>query len=167
MKQKPLILSLDLSTKCGWALGRDFETPTHGVWTLGKMHTGLGRIFSCLADCLEDTIRVHQPDHCIFEAPLPQQKRDTQAIARLLIGLAAVAEMICHEGGVPCCEEFPKNARQLVLGTGNATKEQIVGWCWRQGWQPSDDNAADALLLLRYKHTLDRTRIMAGAGSAA
>lgn len=167
MKQKPLVLALDLSTHVGWALGRDFETPLCGVWTLGKMVTGLGRIASSLAGELEGTIQVHRPDALIFEAPLPQQKRDTQEIARLLIGLALVTEMICHEQGVPCTEEFPKTARQLVLGNGNVSKDQIVNWCWSMGWSPADDNAADALLLLRYKHTLDRTRIMAGAGSAA
>lgn len=159
-----LILALDLSTKTGWALGRPFERPMHGVWELGKM-SNLGRVFSCLAAKLEDAIAVHQPDACIFEAPLPQQKRDTQQIARLLIGLAAVAEMIAFEREIPIAEQFPGEVRKLVLGTAAVDKTYIVNWCRGQGWNPADDNDSDALVLLRYQHTLDRSRIMAGAGS--
>lgn len=159
-----LILALDLSTHTGWALGRPFEQPQHGVWELGKM-SNLGRCFSCLAAKLEDAISVHQPDACIIEAPLPQQDRDSQQLARLLIGLAAVAEMIAFERETPITEQFPKEVRKLVFGTASVDKTYIVNWCRGQGWPVVNDNDADALVLLRYQHTLDRSRIMAGAGS--
>lgn len=96
---------------------------------------------------------------------MPQRRRDTQQVARLLVGLAAVTEMIAFERKVPCSEEFPNNARKLVLGTAGVKKEGIMSWCRYQGFTPQDDNAADAILLLRYKHLLGRMRIMAGAGS--
>ena len=168
MSTKPLTLALDISTHCGWALGRDGdERPVlcYGTFDLGRMANGLGRIASCLAGSIGDTITLYSPVQCIIEAPLPQQKHDTQQIARLLIGLALVAEMVCFEYGVTCTEEFPGNARKLVLGTANVKKDGIISWCRSQGWDPPDDNAADALLLLRYKHLLGRMRIMAGAGS--
>lgn len=165
MTGKPIVLALDLSTRVGWAVGRDRETPLYGVIDLGRMSSGLGRIFSCLAASVENMIAVHQPDAVIFEAPLPQQARDTQQIARLLIGLAAVTEMVCFEKGIDPTEEFPKNVRKLVMGNGSVNKAAIMEWCHAQGWKPQDDNAGDALVLLRYKHTLSRMKIMAGAGS--
>jgi hypothetical protein len=161
---KPMVLALDLSTHTGWALGRDFEKPRHGVWELGRM-SNLGRCFSCLAAQLEGIISLERPDKLIFEAPLPQQKRDTQQLARLLIGLAAVTEMIAYEQGIQPTEQFPNEVRKAVFGTAAVDKTYIVNWCRGQGWQPVDDNDADALVLLRYQHTLDRSRVMAGAGS--
>lgn len=157
---------MDLSTNSGWAVGRDGgERPAFGTWHLGRMSSGLGRIFSCLAASLAVAILTHSPDAVIFEAPLPQQKRDTQQIARLLVGLAAVAEMICFEHQIPCTEALPHEVRKLVFGTANIRKEGVISWCQSRGWDTADDNQADALALLHYRHILGRMRIMAGAGS--
>lgn len=159
------VLALDLSLHVGFAVGLDREKPVHGVWELGRT-SALGRCFSCLAQEIEAAIVAHCIDAIIIEAPLPQQRRDTQQTARLLIGLAAVAEMIAYEREVPITEAFPNEARQMVLGTARVTKDGIISWCRSQGWAPISDDDADALLLLRYRHLLGRMRVMAGAGSA-
>jgi Holliday junction resolvasome RuvABC endonuclease subunit len=139
--------------------------PFYGVWQLGSM-ANIGRCFSCLANQMQLIIADRGIEAVVLEAPLPRQARDTQELARLLIGLAAVAQMVTFECGLPPArEEFPKNVRKLVLGRGDAKKEHVMQWCRGMGWNPADDNAGDALALLRWRHMQDRMRIMAGAGS--
>lgn len=159
---KPLVLALDLSTRTGFAIGRDFEMPRHGVWVLPSM-SRLGASLSALAGSLEDALATMKPDLVIIESPLPPQAQTHANVARLLLGLAAVAEMICHEQSVPIEEAGAWEARKLVLGKARVSKEAVMAWCHAQNWKPSDDNAGDALLLLRYRHILGRSRIMAGA----
>jgi Holliday junction resolvasome RuvABC endonuclease subunit len=161
-----LILALDLSTKVGFAVARDFDAPVYGTWILPKEHGGIGKRMSSFAASLEDAIQVHRPELVILEAPLPPQAQTAMASARIQFGLAAVGEMICHEQAVECEEARADDVRRLVLGTARPGKDRIVAWCREQGWAPPDDNAADALALLRYRHTLGRTRVMAGAGAA-
>ena len=144
------ILSLDLSLRVGWAYGRGFDRPLHGVWALGKT-----------------AIAVHSPDLIIMEAPLPPQAQTAAISARLQFGLAAICEMIASERGVRCEEEAAHVVRKLVFGRARVEKETVVQWCREQGWQPADHNDADALALLRYRQILARGRVTAGAGSAA
>lgn len=160
------ILSLDLSTRVGWAYGRGFDRPLHGVWKLGKTDD-MGRLFSGFAGELESAIAVHAPDLVIMEAPLPPQAQTAMLSARVQFGLAAVCEMICKEKGVRCEEEKADVVRKMVLGRPRVPKEAVVEWCREQGWQPADHNDADALALLRYRQILARGRVTAGAGSAA
>lgn len=160
-----LVLGLDLSTRTGWALGRDFEKPRHGVWLLGKM-TDMGRCLSCLAGELEDALTVFRPALVIVEAPLPPQAQTAMSTARLQFGLAGVAQMVCYEADTRCEDVRADEVRKLVLGRPRAEKGAIIKWCRAQGWDPAEDNDADALMLLRYRHTLARSKVMAGAGSA-
>lgn len=160
------ILSLDLSLRVGWAYGRGFDRPLHGVWALGKT-ADLGRVFSGFAGELESAIAVHSPDLIIMEAPLPPQAQTAAISARLQFGLAAICEMIASERGVRCEEEAAHVVRKLVFGRARVEKETVVQWCREQGWQPADHNDADALALLRYRQILARGRVTAGAGSAA
>ena len=100
------------------------------------------------------------------EAPLPpaapKMIRSTIATARVLIGLAAVTEMICCEQGVPCEEAEVRTARQRVLGKQPRDgKLGVMAWARSAGYHPQDDNAADALLLLRYRQLLnERSRTL-------
>lgn len=150
----PLVLALDLATRSGWALGREQETPRWGVWDLGSAQNGgQGRRLSCLANEIEAVIAVHQPERAVFEAPLVRHDKAT----RLLTYLCGVVEMVCFEHSLPCEPGNVNSARSMVLGHGfpkstdpRNPKLPMLLWCQRQGWDVRDDNAADALVLLRY-----------------
>jgi hypothetical protein len=162
-------LALDLSTTAGFAYGHDFSEPTHGVWKLGK-DGNTGRYFSCLAAQVESAIALFEPCGVIFEAPLPPQAQSGERPARVLLGLAAVVEMICFEQAVPCEEATVDQVRTLVLGRSRfpkgTSKEYVMQWARGRGLNCADDNAADACALLHYRHTLSRMKVMAGRGSA-
>lgn len=158
------VLALDLSLRTGWAYGHDHAAPVHGVWVLGKT-ADLGAVFSGLAGELQDAIAVLAPSVVLMEAPLPPQAQTAAISARLQFGLAAVTEMICHEAGVPCEEERAQTVRKLVLGHSRVEKQDIMDWCGAEGYRPAEHNDGDALVLLRYRHIIGRSRVMAGAGS--
>jgi hypothetical protein len=160
------VLALDLSTRAGWAFGCDFSPPRHGVWALPQETGGIGKRMSAFAAALEDAIAVMAPDLIVAEAPLPPQAQTAMASARIQFGLAAVCEMIAHERTVPCEEASAWEVRRLVFGKARVPKETVIAWCRERGLSPVDDNDADALALLHYRHLLFRTRVMAGSGSA-
>lgn len=161
-------LALDLSTRTGFAYGRDFGEPTHGVWVLGK-DGNAGRYFSCLAAQVEAAISRFQPCGVIFEAPLPPPAQSGERPARVLMGLAAVVDMICFEQAVRCEEATVEQVRTLVLGRSRfpkgTAKSYVMQWANSRGLDCVDDNAADACALLHYRHTLGRMKVMAGRGS--
>lgn len=156
------VLALDLSARTGWAYGHDHEAPAaHGVWKLGDT-SSLGARASLLAGGLQDAIMLLQPRLVILEAPLPLPAQNHMTSARSQLGLAVVAEMVCHEQAVPAEEASAQDARKLVLGKSRGwDKDAILAWCKREGWAPVDHNDADAMVLLRYRLILGRMRVMA------
>lgn len=163
-------LALDVSLTTGWACGSEWEL-TSGVWKLPRMKAGTGCIMSSMAACMERAIDTLHPQAVIYEAPLPANRQDTTAVARLLYTLCGVVEMICHErGDIPCTEASADEVRKLVLGKAlrgdrEMIKNIVTCWAIDQGHDPYDDNEADALLLHKYRSILGRSTIMAGAGS--
>lgn len=158
------LLSLDLSTHTGWAFGSVGENPRYGVWELGS-DGNHGRYFSSLANSLQNAFDVMKPDLVVFEAPLPpaapKSIASSEKTVRVLIGLAAVTEMICHEWAIRCEEASCRDARQLVMGKQPVpAKEGVIAWCRMMGWPPQDDNAADALVLWEYRHLLEKKRCL-------
>jgi Holliday junction resolvasome RuvABC endonuclease subunit len=127
-----------------------------------------GRYFSCLAARLEDifSLPLTKPDLVVFEAPLPPPAQSGERSARVLIGLAGVVEMICFEHEVRCEESTVEEVRRLVLGRSRfpkgTSKGYVMQWARGRGLDPADDNAADALALLHYRHLMGRTKVMAG-----
>ena len=151
------VLALDISSRTGWAYGHADAPPIFDTWTLGKFDE-LGRACSSLAASLEAAIALHAPRLILFEAPIPKQ----QTSARGLIYLCGVVEMIAYEQSVRAREEHAATVRKAVLGRGGSfaidRKLVVIGWCREQGWKPKDDNAADALVLLRYALLMEEAR---------
>lgn len=174
------ILALDLALATGWALGGPSGPPRYGLWRLSP-ESDLGRRNSTLARFLEDFLAISRPSLILFEAPVAKM----QSSARALIYLAGVVEMIAYEQSVPCREELPQTARKLVLGRGSffardragktirrangkmisESKDAVMSWARGNGWDPATHDVADALVLLRYGLLMQRSRVMAGAGS--
>lgn len=166
------ILALDISTHCGFAYraGED-DKPVHGVWELGSGGNH-GRYFSCLANELEIWLRsVLRPELVVMEAPLPHQAAKVQGnhprTVRVLLGLAAIVEMVCHEQAVKCEEANVIDVRQAVLGRqppAGKAKEAVMAFCNTMGWKPASDDAADALMLLEYRQCLARRAELVARG---
>lgn len=159
------LLALDLSLNCGWACPADTSKGyAWGVWKLPRLWAGLGKILSCLAATLEKHVKELAITEIIYESPLPLgaiAAATGEPQARLIYGLCAVVEMIAHEQGVPVTEASADDARKKVLGMRrpakgrDAIKRTVIQWCRASGFDPYDDNDADALVLLHYRLMLD------------
>ncbi len=149
------VLTLDLATRTGWCEGHLGDVPRFGVLRLSDA-TIAGR---CCA--LEDWLwaRLEGPDppkEVIFEAPLPRTDSLGINAGRLGMGLVTIVECACFRRGVDCFESSVATTRKEIIGRGTFKKGEaklaVHNWCQENGWDPPDDNAADALVL--WFHTL-------------
>lgn len=151
-------LALDLATRSGWAFGSPGCRPACGSIDLprGGGTAALGAVNAALADALGDLLKMHKPTRLIFEAPAMHMAGRSPHTARLLIYLAGVTELVAYRWSLPCFEAQVQTVR-AKLGIRRAEgdrdwKVAVMRWCVTQGWQPRDDNQADALALLAYSH---------------
>ena len=144
------ILALDAATVTGWAYAPDSsDLPCHGRIDLAE---GLGREpsrgarLAASRQAYGDLVRRFDPHLVLLECPFARGV----AATRLLYGYAAVAESLAHENGSAFLDLEPCSVRLRLLGSGNATKADVVRWAREQGFDLSEDqhDEADALALL-------------------
>lgn len=154
--RRPIVLSLDLATVTGWCEGELGQRPTYGSVRLRG--SSFGARFAALVDFVQ--LRLESPappDQVVFESPVPNTS-DKGGInqGRLGIGYASMIEYACYRLSVSCFESSVSRSRKKVTGRGggfgsrDGAKRHVVEWCRANGFDPHDDNAADAIIL--WKH---------------
>jgi hypothetical protein len=149
-------MTLDTARTTGWCVGAPGERPHYGSVTFrGPSH---GAVYGAFVDWCDDAIRLHQPAQIIVEAPLHRGGHLGQDAALLSLGFLAHLELLCHDHAVTLLTEHVQRTRKAVIGRGNfakgTAKAEVLAWCKAQGYDPPDDNAADALVLWRYVEQL-------------
>lgn len=140
----PKILALDLATKCGWACGSPDGEPTYGTKVLPSTGEDIGRFADAFNTWLLDMLTLESPAVVVFEAPV-LSGTTSLATARKLYGLAWHTEFCCRLRQVRVCEHHLQSVKKFFAGSGRADKADMIAAARRQGWDPKDDNAADAL----------------------
>jgi hypothetical protein len=143
------LLTLDMAKRLGWAAGVPGDRPRSGVVQLrGQSH---GEVYAALGNWLDDARQVHQPSTLIFEAPLIGGQHAGINAARLALGMVAIVEQFCWDNGIDCLEEHVGRTRKEVIGRGSfpkgTAKAEVMAWLRGRGFEVTDDNQADALLL--------------------
>lgn len=148
------ILALDLATRSGWACGDAGETPQHGTFTLPSTGDDVGRFLFEFMRWLKGLIATHEPREIVFEAPILPRETNI-ATLRKLYSLAGVTEVMALDAGIPCSEISAGEVRRAFLGQHYPRKAQrdeikraVIAGCRMHGWNPRDDNDADALATL-------------------
>lgn len=144
-----VVLALDLARRLGWAAGVPGERPRSGVVQLrGQSH---GEVYAALGNWLDDARIVHQPARLVFEAPLIGGQHAGINAARLALGMVAIVEQFCWDHSIECFEEHVSRTRKEVLGRGNfatgTAKAEVLAWVRGRGFDVTDDNQADSLVL--------------------
>ena len=143
------VLTLDLARSTGWCVGVPGTHPEYG--TIALRGQSQGRLYSDLTRWIYGLLRQHQPAEIVLEAPLGNA--GGSSTTRLAYGLAAHLHLLAHEHGIPIREEPVWRTRREVLGRSDfpagTAKSEVIAWCRSQGFAPSDDNAADAILLFK------------------
>lgn len=156
-------IALDLATQCGYAIGAPGETPIHGSASLRSSSTHAGAKMCVLIDWLAPHIEEHRPVRIIYEAPLLMMPKSDDrgsggnaATMENLIGMAKMVDMLACRWDVPVVKTASSTVRKFFVGHGRPKdpKMAVVNECIRRGWNPRDDNDADALATLAYAHDL-------------
>ena len=123
------VLAYDVATITGWAyakpgsipsprqpeLGDDFKYQQHtsGWKRLAGASTDQVRKYAGMKVLMLDHISLFKPSIVVFEAPYVGGMTN-QKTARMLLGLAAIVEMICDENGIRCTEANKANGEFFV-----------------------------------------------------
>lgn len=168
------ILALDLATVFGWAVG----TRGGGISSSGSVRLPSGHIEDKVAAFmrwLSDFYRVTPCHHLICEAALPAShfKGKTRIeTTQLLMTLPSVAGGYFRLMRVPMDRirrAEPNDVRRHFIGQTraedrNATKRAVISRCRQLGFDPADDNEADAIALFDYQRALLNARYSAASG---
>lgn len=146
------ILALDLGTKCGHAMGLPDGAVVSGVWDLSsRRFEGGGMRFLRFRQKLEEIHAATPLTAVVFEEVRRHMGVDA---AHVYGGLLGHLSAWCEERDIPYQGIPVGTIKRHATGKGNASKEMMIEAARRLGFNPVDDNEADALHILR--HWLDR-----------
>lgn len=139
------ILAIDPATQCGWAHSHG----GFGTWDLSirRDESSGMRIFRLVGKLkeIQETVGF---DLLVYEAarnaaPKMQGALVTQAT------LQGAILLYCEQEGVQYRGYSPTEIKKHATGKGNASKSQMIDQAKALGYDVQDDNAADAIHLLR------------------
>lgn len=141
------ILFLDLATTLGWAEGEPGERAVCGKHRLAPAGAKPGEILSGYMDFLVPRLQSFRPARIVFESPFINKMNANTT--RLLWSLGGITEMVGYRLGIVTLEANLNTIRKATLGfvpRGEGVKESVMSHVRTLGYEPADDNAADALL---------------------
>jgi Holliday junction resolvasome RuvABC endonuclease subunit len=144
------ILALDLGTTTGFAAapyGGDGPIVT-GTWSFKtSRYEGGGVRYLRFQQKVDEFHRLSPIKRVVFEEV--RRHRGTDA-AHVYGGLLSMLTAWCEEHGIPY-EGVPVGTiKRFATGKGNATKDDMLTASRDWGYEPSDDNEADAIALLHW-----------------
>ncbi len=141
------LLALDLGTSTGWALRKPDDYTSSGTVLL--KHTrfdGGGMRFLRFRRWLEDVDQDAGPIEAVFFEEV-RRHIGTDA-AHIYGGLLAVLTAWCEEHLVAYQGVPVGTIKRFATGKGNADKAAVIEAMRARGFNPGDDNEADALAIL-------------------
>ncbi len=139
------ILALDLGTSTGWALRRADGVIVSGTTSFKPgRYEGAGMRFLRFAQWLDS---LDAPDAIYFEEV--RRHRGVDA-AHCYGGLLATLTAWCEGRGIPYAGVPVGTIKAHATGKGNASKDAMIAAMQAKGFNPGDDNEADALAILFY-----------------
>lgn len=142
------LLALDLGTNTGFACGNAGHHIS-GTWGLkpGRFDGG-GMRYVKFRNKLTELYSASKFEAVYFEEV--RKHRGTDA-AHIYGGLMATLTAWCEENKVPY-EGVPVGTiKKFATGKGNAGKPEMIEGVREWGYEPADDNEADAIAILRLK----------------
>lgn len=143
------ILALDLGTKMGWAVHYNGKIESGSSRLKNSRFEGAGVRYNVLYHWLGKSHKKYKFDELYFEEVRCRQP--SVAADHAYGGYSGVAMMWCEENNVPYGGIPLGTIKKYITGAGNANKKGVIEAVRRRGYNPIDDNEADALALLLLK----------------
>jgi hypothetical protein len=148
------ILFLDLATTMGWCEGIPGEKPTSGTIRLVSPGATNPELYDALYKFLDDRFSLQRYIMVVMEAPQSPShmagKTNAKTLARL-IGMCELTEWIAHRHnyfGRMMSLATVHDIRKHLLGFRPASgkaKREVIAAVRAKGFDPKDDNEADAI----------------------
>lgn len=152
------VLFLDLASTMGWAEGLPGtgERTASGTTRLAPAGSPPAAVFGGLLDFLITRLTTFRYRLIVYEAPMdPRHMKTNINTARMLIGMPAIVEAVAYQTGHHALREASVNdVRKHLLGyiprrakgdAPNAQKAPVIAALRERGYEPKDDNEADAI----------------------
>ena len=139
-----MLLALDLGTKAGWATA-DGKNENSGVQLFANDRFSGGGMRYLKFEKWLDTMP--KPSQVVFEEV--RKHRGTDA-AHVYGGLMATLTKWCEKNKIPYQGVPVGTIKKSWCKNGNASKDKMIAEAIRRGYQPEDDNEADAIALRDY-----------------
>lgn len=139
-------MALDCATACGWAVGAAqtcFEYGTKNLAPNGK-HASPGSRYRRLRSLMIDTKKKF-PDLKMIAFELPIFDHTSQLQKAYSHGYVAVIQLFCADHGMGYRGVHVSSLKKFITGTGRASKDEMIAAIKSRGYDPQDDNAADAI----------------------
>lgn len=160
------VIAFDIATRTGYAVdppagSRRHDKPICGSFKVDHIGNRLGMAYLEFRQRATELATFHGAQVLAFEAPLPRGGKgnighsSVQSV-RKLIGLASIADLVGEELKLRTVEAHHQSVRaHFIHGYGRKNqKEQVYRLCWTLGWNPPDEDAADACALWSYTHAV-------------
>lgn len=142
------VLTIDLGTKTGWALRSGHSTLSGTLDLKGGRFEGGGMRFLRFRGWLAEIYAKTSLKVVFFEEVRAHKGTDA---AHIYGGLLATLTTFCEEQALPYEGVPVQHIKKFITGKGNADKAAVIKAVKDLGFNPKDDNEADAISLLMLK----------------
>jgi Holliday junction resolvasome RuvABC endonuclease subunit len=146
------VLALDINaTKAGVALptGRLLTLTAPTIHTIKGGRVEIGRRLTWWRAHLHDLFDTYRPDIVAIEDYAPHAIGITGKLRTAEV--AGIPRQLAHQHGALLIDNItPSELKRWATGAGNATKDDMVLAATDRGYQPANDDEADAALLRAY-----------------
>lgn len=149
-----MFVALDIATRTGVAIWSEGQTaPRLATVRLPGDVECVDRPMEALRSHLADLHRLEPITHLFFEAAI-LPGRTTPATVYKLCALAGMAEWFAHRIGAQCRRVEMQSWRRHFIGRGTGRRDELkaaaIEAARARGWNPEDDNQADAAGVLDF-----------------
>lgn len=143
-------LALDLGTTTGWALSVDAAgTVMSGTWEFKPLrHEDAGMRFVRFREALDRMLKSNGVTVIYFEEV---RRHVGTTAAHIYGGFMNGLKTWCVDNGVSYQSVPVGEIKKSWTGKGNASKDEMIDEARCRGFDPVDDNEADALAILHLK----------------
>lgn len=143
----PSILALDLGSTTGWAIRNNRCRILHGTAEFRPTRfEGGGMRYLRFGKWLDQTLDVTGGIDAVYVEEV-RRHVGTDA-AHVYGGLLATLTSWCEGHGIPYQGVPVGTIKRFATGKGNADKQAMIGAVRERGFDPADDNEADAIAIL-------------------
>jgi Holliday junction resolvasome RuvABC endonuclease subunit len=141
------ILALDLGTTTGWAIRNSRSRILHGTAEFRpSRYEGGGMRYLRFGKWLDQTLEITGGIDAVYFEEV-RRHIGTDA-AHVYGGLLATLTGWCERSGLPYQGVAVGTIKRFATGKGNADKQAMIASARERGFEPSDDNEADAIAIL-------------------